>query len=56
MRLTEARLRVILSVSYWAVAFVVLGFFTSDDPFCARPGGSKSHDRNCSTRVRTSRI
>ncbi len=38
MRLTETRLRGILSVIYWAVAFIVLLIFSSGDPFCARPG------------------
>jgi hypothetical protein len=37
MRLTETRLRAILSVFYWAVAFVVLIIFSLEDPFCARP-------------------
>jgi hypothetical protein len=45
MRLTETGLRAILSVFYWAVAFIVLLLFSSGDTFCARP-----------TRVRTSRV
>jgi hypothetical protein len=38
MRLTETGLRAILSVFYWAVAFIVLLLFSSGDTFCARPG------------------
>jgi hypothetical protein len=38
IRLTKARLRGVLSVLYWAVAFVALTIFSSGDTFCARPG------------------